>query len=66
MMVNDNQALIQRLSIERSKLNQSLQLYRLAVTHRLDNEIGPSHKRVLCQQRAFQRVYEKIYRDNNV
>lgn len=60
MIVSDNTLLAQRLSVERGKLDQSLQLYRLAVAHRLDYEIKPAHKRMLLRQRNFQSLYEQM------
>lgn len=61
MLVIDNTVLFNKLENERKKLNQSLQLYNLAVINNLDNEIESAHKRMLSRQRVFQRIYNQLY-----
>jgi hypothetical protein len=60
MLVNKNENIYQQLEVEREHLKQSIQLYQLAVSHKLDNEIYAAHKRALSRQRAFERVYSKV------
>ena len=49
MLVIDNTVLFNKLEAARNKLNQSLQLYNLAIINNLDNEIDSAHKRMLSR-----------------
>ena len=66
MLVNKSCNIYQCLEKERENLNQSIQLYQLAVSHNLDNEIDAAYKRTLNRQRAFQRIYNKVQHSHEI
>lgn len=61
MIIIDGKGHIEeQLKKERKKLEQSLEVYRSAIVNNYTYELPFLLKRVECNQRGFQRIYEKL------
>lgn len=60
IIINSRAHIEEQLNIERKKLEQSLAIYRAAITNNYTGELPFLLKRVEYNQRNFQKTYEKL------
>lgn len=60
IIINNRVHIEEQLNIERKRLEQSLAIYRAAITNNYTDELPFLLKRVEHNQRNFQKVYERL------